>query len=1472
MKKLFLLILCGLVVFAACRQGASTPTGIPPIITSDLSGEILEPQQFNPLKLSVSAKSPTERGSISYEWFKIDNRENISWIAERSSGEMQVNTDQLGHVEVFCRVYHKEPGRTTVYRDSIHQKITVIENTSGITNDPRLTPYIENIASISTWKGSGFFLKATASAQTAGTLSYQWYEVDNPQRANPQPVSGADAAVFQASKTIPKTYYYYCRVKNASASGAAIAVSNVVSVEVKRAAPTKAETPQISVKNGSCTISAHEKVPLSVAATVTDGGVLSYQWYTTTENTATGGTVIGESDNGTKETISVQPSATTKYYCKVTNTLKIDDATAYTGVGCSELITLTVSSSSSSTQPEITYPAADMEQNIRTGTVFWLKVEAHSVDNGVLSYQWYWNDTKETTNGRKIAGATAVTYPAKLDEAKTIYYYCEVTNTKNNTTAKKTSPVYCYTTHTEKLLAQQPRITKNVPTDKKVLLKDESVSVSISAESPDDGYLTYQWYKSSTKNDVDAEYIPGATQPSLQIHGEVAGTLYYRCLVTNTNPAAKEKHTQARMYSNWYEVEVKEIKDLSQVEVREEGEMSATVQKGSSATFTVKVMYQPEGASITYQWKTGEPPTGTSNSPANSNAEGTSNQAAYTTSTTLTTNSSPSTYTYYCAVTVTKEGLGSKTVCSKKFTLTVVDILPKTPVISHQPTGGHNNKASGVSLTVQATVEGGTAQYQWYKCIDSSKTCAKKIDTATQATYKATEEGSFYYYCEVANSNNTNLKVSTTPVWASVYYDDTFKPVDLNNDAAGFGWDTQDFELGSKKSSNEITFAVYSEHAELVMLEIYDQPQGASATVKAAFFMEKNSSDNIWRAKIQTIATASKVYYGFRTWGPNWTLDPAWKRGSNTGFKSDVDEAGNRFNPNKLLTDPYSLELSHTIASGVTTAYQSGSSYRTTDSGRDAPKSVVVEKLTNSDITQKSTDSKLNGEVIYQLHVKGFTGNGVSNIEGCTVPDQEKGTYAGAAQMIKYLQGLGINTVLLMPVFESAGYNDYAPANFFAVAKKYAKDKEKAAQEFQEMVKKFHEANIQVFLDVPYTNTSEDGTNDDKTEARLESLRGLDNSAYYALTDGNKKDYWCSTGKGNNINCTSEPAKKLILDSLKYWTETMGIDGFRFNAGVALGRTGTNWDFSQEAPLLQSIKEYLTSKKCKCIIETKDSKGTGTFADGWIAWNNDFRDGARHYLNYKEPAVKVTNMLNKAGGVNFMAAHDSYRLTDMVSHGGNAGEVSTDSKDNGDISSTSVEELRRIRVRNALVLTAFSKGSPLLTYGDEFGASQGTTTTVYTTNDDKGVFFNDYDYLNRDNICTELGSDCHNDSKNGLYLFAKTLFLWRSENAAFFKDAQYTVTKEKGETLGTEDKCCRVLVKTSNAAYCVCINMWKENVKFNLPKTENEKWACCIDTAKWAEHQDSKAEDNLYNDRTTEYQQTDYGVGGYSVAVFKKIP
>jgi glycogen operon protein len=320
-----------------------------------------------------------------------------------------------------------------------------------------------------------------------------------------------------------------------------------------------------------------------------------------------------------------------------------------------------------------------------------------------------------------------------------------------------------------------------------------------------------------------------------------------------------------------------------------------------------------------------------------------------------------------------------------------------------------------------------------------------------------------------------------------------------------------------------------------------------------------------------TAAVGTAIYYGFRAWGPNWRYDPTWVPGSITGFVADVDAAGNRFNPNKLLLDPYALEVSHdplTPGHPDATLYHSGAwapngiPTRTVDTGPFAPKGVVMD-IPIPNFGAKP-DRAFKDDIIYEVHLRGLTKNNPN------VPANLQGTYAGAATRAGYLRDLGVTAVEFQPVHEtqnalndlpqfltSQNYWGYDSFSFFAPDRRYSSDQSPGGptREWIAMVKAFHAVGLKVYVDVVYNHHDEGNVDDASgTTAEIFSLRGLDNQGYFEpLSPTQLNLYENDNGVGPNVNCATTAVRNMVLDSLGYWTNVMGADGFRFDLAAILG-------------------------------------------------------------------------------------------------------------------------------------------------------------------------------------------------------------------------------------------------------------------------------------------------------------------------------
>ncbi len=564
-----------------------------------------------------------------------------------------------------------------------------------------------------------------------------------------------------------------------------------------------------------------------------------------------------------------------------------------------------------------------------------------------------------------------------------------------------------------------------------------------------------------------------------------------------------------------------------------------------------------------------------------------------------------------------------------------------------------------------------------------------------------------------------------------------------------------------------INFRVYSSRATRIEVWIYKTASGAQEKVK--YVMTKDAGTNVW-SKTVSVATlqatygiTGPVYYGYRAWGPNWPYSSGWTKGSGTGFLNDVDGSGNRFNPNKLLLDPYAREVSQdmlTPSCADGTLYASGASHRNKDSGACAPKGIVLAADTQSTGTQPTRAFK--DDVVYEVHLRGLTKNDSS------VASALRGTYAGAAAKASYLAGLGITAVEFLPVQETQNdtndvdpnsdsgdnYWGYSTLAFFAPDRRYASDKTAGGptREFKAMVKAFHDAGIKVYIDVVYNHTGEGGAwggTDGLTVYNVQSFRGLDNPTYYSLTS-NFQYSWDNTGVGGNYNTRNPTAQNLIVDSLAYWRNTLGVDGFRFDLASVLGNTCEhgcfNFDKMDGGNALNRIVNELPPRPAgggsgpDLIAEPwaigGNSYQVGGFPSGWAEWNGKYRDALRKAQNKLGMEVVTTGELASrfAGSselygddgrkpwhsVNFMVAHDGFTLRDLYAYNSKVNNQAWPygPSDGGEDHNNSWDQggdayAQRRAIRTGLAFMMLSGGVPMITGGDEMLRSLNGNNNPY---------------------------------------------------------------------------------------------------------------------------------------------------------------
>ena len=530
------------------------------------------------------------------------------------------------------------------------------------------------------------------------------------------------------------------------------------------------------------------------------------------------------------------------------------------------------------------------------------------------------------------------------------------------------------------------------------------------------------------------------------------------------------------------------------------------------------------------------------------------------------------------------------------------------------------------------------------------------------------------------------------------------------------------FPLGATWDGLGVNFAIFSAHATKVELCLFD----STGEVELERIVLPEYTDEIWHGYLPD-AHAGQIY-GYRVYGP---YEP---------------EAGHRFNPNKLLIDPYAKQLVGQLKwSPCLFGYTIGSpdldlSFDERDSAAFIPKCRVVDPAFTWG-KHKAYRVPADKTIIYEAHVRG--------ISMCHpgVPKELRGTYAGLAhpEMLRHLRNLGVTSVELLPIHAFVddnhllekglknywGYNTLA---FFAPHTPYAAYGH--LNEFKEMAARLHNAELELILDVVYNHTAE-GSELGPTL----SMRGIDNSSYYGLVGDTRRYYVNDSGTGNTLDLSHPCVLRLVTDSLRYWTQEMGVDGFRFDLGTILAREKEGFNerhgfhlACRQDPLLSQLK--LIAEPWDCGL---GGYQVGGFPPGWSEWNDSFRDTVREFWRgdkgkLPELSMRLTasgNLFNQRGrrptaSVNFVTAHDGFTLHDLVSYNGKHNEANGDDNRDGTDNNIScnygaegptddpnINALRQRQMRNMMATLLFSQGTPMLLAGDEFAHTQQGNNNVY---------------------------------------------------------------------------------------------------------------------------------------------------------------
>ena len=540
--------------------------------------------------------------------------------------------------------------------------------------------------------------------------------------------------------------------------------------------------------------------------------------------------------------------------------------------------------------------------------------------------------------------------------------------------------------------------------------------------------------------------------------------------------------------------------------------------------------------------------------------------------------------------------------------------------------------------------------------------------------------------------------------------------------------------LGATYNGKGVNFALFSAHATRVDLCIYDE----SGTTETARITLPEYTDEVWHGFVPGLEPGTR--YGYRVHGPYEPMK------------------GHRFNPNKLLLDPYAKAHMGELkwgpeVFGYTVGHPDGDlSFDERDSADFVPKCVVVD----SRFEWKQTDAvrvPWNETVFYETHLKGYT------MRHPDVPEHFRGTFAGMTdEVIAPIKALGVTSVELLPIqmflnqpflLEKGLTNfwGYDTMGFFALDQRYMDGPN--IDEFKAMVDRFHAQGLEVIMDVVYNHTPE-GNEMGPTI----SFKGIDNASYYRLMPGGEdgKDgpgpryYINDTGTGNTINLSHPRVLQMVTDSLRYWVTEMRVDGFRFDLATILAREAHGFD--EGGGFLDSCRQDPVLSSVKLIAEPWDigpgGYQVGGFPPGWAEWNDKFRDTVRAFWKGDEamaPALAQCltasgDRFNKRGrrpwaSVNFITAHDGFTLADTVSYNEKHNEANNENNRDGHSDNRSwncgvegptdeegVLALRARQQRNQLATLLLSQGTPMVLAGDEFGRTQQGNNNAYCQDDD----------------------------------------------------------------------------------------------------------------------------------------------------------
>ncbi len=660
--------------------------------------------------------------------------------------------------------------------------------------------------------------------------------------------------------------------------------------------------------------------------------------------------------------------------------------------------------------------------------------------------------------------------------------------------------------------------------------------------------------------------------------------------------------------------------------------------------------------------------------------------------------------------------------------------------------------------------------------------------------------------------------------------------------------------LGARWDGRGTNFAIFSANATKVEICLFD----ASGQKETARIELPEYTDQVFHGYLPDVSPGA--FYGFRVHGP---YEP---------------ENGHRFNPNKLLLDPYARAHAGVLTwNPAVFGYRMESGDDTTFDERDSapfvPKCVVVDP--DFDWTGEGGWQNVPWDrtIVYETHVKGFTK------KHPRVTENLRGTYAGfgTQAVVEYIKTLGVTSVELLPVHtfinddylldkNLTNYWGYNSIGFFAPDPRYASDVPNSLREFKEMVARLHGSGLEVILDVVYNHTAEGNE-----RGPTLSFKGIDNASYYRLLPDQKRYYINDTGTGNTVNLSHPRVIQMVNDSLRYWATEMHIDGFRFDLGTILAREV--YGFDEQSGFLKAVDQDPVLTAVKLIAEPWDigpgGYQVGAFPPGWAEWNDKFRDVVRDFWRGEATPAELAprlcaseDMFNHQGrrawaSVNFIAAHDGFTLNDWASYNEKHNEANGEDNNDGSSSNRSwncgaegptddagIVELRNRQKRNMLATLFLAQGTPMLLAGDEFARTQGGNNNAYCQDND--ISWVDWD-LSDDAVSLQKFTQRLISLRNEYPALRRSLFLtgkrdeqldvsdvvWINANGNPMEDQQWDdhFMKCFGMMIDGRARRTGIRKRSNEATLLIVMNSYEGLVDFKLPDSaEGSNWSLLLDT------------------------------------------